>query len=240
MRRGYSFRPRRSLRYGTLAAAALACVAFIALGNWQSRRADAKRALARELEQAAHAAPIELPAAPVDAAPLIHRRVAASGVFVPEHTVLLANRMRHSRAGYEVVTPLKLGGSSWHVLVDRGWISAPASAGATPQVRTPSGAQRIDGIALERLPRALETGVSPPGNVRQNLDIGAYATETGLALQPLVLEQHSDSGDGLARDWPRADLGIEKNESYALQWYSFAVLAIVLGVVLCFRRASGA
>ncbi len=236
MRRGYSFRPR----VWTLALAALACVAFIALGNWQSRRADTKRALARELDQAAHAAPLELPPGPVDAVAFFHRHVSASGVFVPDRTVLLANRMRRSRAGYEVVTPLKLGGSSWHVLVERGWIAAPPTPGAAPQVRTPPGVQRIDGIALERLPRALEAGASPGGNVRQNLDIAAYAAETGLALQPLVIEQHSDAGDGLARDWPRADLGIEKNESYALQWYTFAALAIVLGVVLSFRRAARA
>src|SRR2546421_4819320 len=159
MRRGYSFRPRG----WALVAAAAACVAFIALGNWQSRRADAKRALARELDAAARAAPLELPAAPVEAAPLIHRRVAARGVFVPERTVLLANRMRQARAGYEIVTPLRLGDSTWHVLVDRGWIAAPATAGAAPQVRTPAGVQHIDGIALERLPRALETGAPSAG-----------------------------------------------------------------------------
>jgi surfeit locus 1 family protein len=236
MLRGYSFRPRG----WTLALAAAACAAFIALGNWQSRRADAKRALAQELDQAARAAPLELPAARVDAAPLIHRRVAARGVFLPERTVLLANRMRQARAGYEVVTPLRLGDSAWHVLVERGWVAAPQTAGALPQVRTPPGAQHIDGIALERLPRALETGVSPGGNVRQNLDLAAFAAETGLALQPLIIEQHSDTGDGLQRDWPRADLRIEMHESYALQWYTFAALAIVLAVVLSFRRATGA
>ncbi|HYL23014.1 MAG TPA: SURF1 family protein [Burkholderiales bacterium] len=236
MLRGYSFRPRG----WTFALAAAACAAFIALGNWQSRRADAKRALAEELDQAARATPVELPAARVDAAPLIHRRVAARGVFLPERTVLLANRMRQARAGYEVVTPLRLGDSAWHVLVERGWVAAPQTAGALPQVRTPPGVQHIDGIALERLPRALETGVSPGGKVRQNLDLAAFAAETGLALQPLIIEQHSDTGDGLQRDWPRADLRIEMHESYALQWYTFAALAIVLAVVLSFRRATGA
>jgi surfeit locus 1 family protein len=234
MLRGYSFRPRG----WTLALAALACVAFIALGNWQSRRADAKRALARELDQAARAAPLELPAVPVAAAPLMHRRVAARGVFVAERTVLLANRLRHGRTGFEVVTPLKLGDSSWHVLVERGWIAAPMAAGTLPQVRTPAGVQRIDGIALERLPRALDTGGPQGGPVRQNLDLAGFAAESGLQLVPLVIEQHSDTGDGLQRDWPRADLGIEKNQSYALQWYSFAALAIVLAVVLSFRRAA--
>jgi len=210
-------------------------VVFIALGNWQLRRADTKRALARELDEAARAAPLELPAAPVDAGPLIHRRVAARGVFVAERTVLLANRMRHGRAGYEVVTPLKLGDSAWHVLVNRGWVAAPVSPGVIV-TRTPEGVQRIDGIALERLPRALEATAPSSGTVRQNLDIAAFAAESGLALEPLVIEQHSDTDDGLERDWPRADLGIDRNESYALQWYTFAALAIVLAIVLSFRR----
>jgi cytochrome oxidase assembly protein ShyY1 len=55
---------------------------------------------------------------------------------------------------------------------------------------------------------------------------------------PVVIEQHSDSGDGLVREWPRPDLGIEKHESYSLQWYSFAVLAVALTVVLSFRRVA--
>src|SRR2546423_64718 len=139
MRRGYSFRPRG----WTLALAAAACVAFIALGNWQSRRADAKRALAHELDAAARAAP-------------------------------------------------------------------PGLAPGPPAAGTPGGLQAIDGVALERLPRALETGASSSGAIRQNLDIAAFAAETGLRLEPLVIEQHSDTGDGLVRDWPRADLGIEK------------------------------
>ena len=103
-------------------------------------------------------------------------------------------------------------------------------------VRQVRRAQGKEAERVERLPHALVAGSAPSGPVRQNLDIAAFAAETGLQLEPLVIEQHSDSGDGLARDWPRADLGIERNESYALQWYSFAALAIVLAVVLSLRR----
>ena len=72
--------------------------------------------------------------------------------------------------------------------------------------------------------------------MRQNVDLGAFAADTGLALQPIVIEQRSDSGDGLLREWPRPDAGIERHEGYALQWYSLAALAVVLAVVLSFRR----
>ena len=75
--------------------------------------------------------------------------------------------------------------------------------------------------------------------MRQNLDVAAFAAETKLRLEPLVIEQHSETADGRSRDWPRPDFGIEKHESYALQWYSFAVLAIILLIVLSLRRAPG-
>jgi surfeit locus 1 family protein len=231
MLRGYSFRPRG----WTLVIAALACAAFIALGNWQSRRADEKRALAMQFEEALRANPIALPPQRVEPNDVVHRRVEARGVFVPERTVLLANRLRHARTGYEVVTPLRLGDSAWHVLVERGWLRASAT-GAPPQVRTPAGVQRIDGIALERLPRALEAGATS-GPVRQNVDIASYAAETGLELEPFVIEQHSSADDGLERDWPRVDLGVQMHESYALQWYTFAALTIVIAAALSLRRA---
>jgi surfeit locus 1 family protein len=73
--------------------------------------------------------------------------------------------------------------------------------------------------------------------VRQNLDRAAFAEETGLELEPMILEQHSPADDGLSREWPRAEFGPEKHEGYALQWYSLAVLSVVLVVVLSFRRA---
>ena len=207
----------------------------MSLGNWQSRRAAEKRDLAAAFDRAMSGPPLELPAGPVDAASLLRRHVAAHGEFLSERTVLLDNKLHEGRPGYEVVTPLRIGRSAWHVLVNRGWIAAPATRERLPDVRTPPGDVRVDGIALDRIPHALEAGPSS-GRVRQNLDISAFASETGLELQPIVIEQRSDTGDGLLREWPRPDLGIEKHESYSLQWYSFAALAIVLAIVLSFRR----
>jgi surfeit locus 1 family protein len=231
MLRGYSFRPRG----WALALTAVACVGFVLLGNWQAGRAEQKRALGAELERAMQSPPIQL-APEVEVGTLLHKRVLARGRFVAERTVLLDNKLRRGRPGYEVVTPLALAGSEWHVLVNRGWIAAPPSRETLPDVRTPSGEVTVVGIALQRIPHALQAGVAPTGRVRQNLDIGAFAAETGLRLQPFVLEQHDDHGDGLLRDWPRPDLGIEKHESYALQWYLFAGLAIALLLVLSIRR----
>jgi surfeit locus 1 family protein len=229
---GYSFRPRG----WPLALAAAACAAGIAFGSWQTRRAEEKRALGAEVDQALKAAPIEISTTPVENKNLLLKRVAARGEFVADRTLLLDNKIRHGRVGYEVITPFRLSRSALHVLVNRGWVEASPSRDVLPQVRTPAGETRVEGLALGHLPQALQLKENTRGRVRQNVDLGAFAADTGLALQPIVIEQRSDSGDGLLREWPRPDAGIERHQSYALQWYSLAALAVVLAVVLSFRK----
>jgi surfeit locus 1 family protein len=208
---GYSFRPRA----WAAALTALACAAFIALGNWQAGRAHEKRALGQQVQ-----------------------KISVAGEFIPQQTVLLDNKLRHGRAGYEVITPLRLANSKEHLLVNRGWVAAPPLREQLPQLRTPPGEVRIEGVALPRLPRALSIGKPAKGSVRQNLDVEQFAAETGLALRPIVLEQHAGPEDGLLREWPAPDAGIEKHESYSLQWYAFAALALALFVVFSFRRVA--
>lgn len=206
---GYSFRPR----FWALALAAAACAAGIGLGNWQAGRAAEKRALGERAE-----------------------RMRASGTFVVERVVLLDNKQRRGRVGYEVIMPLKLAGSDLHLLVNRGWIEAPRRREVLPEVRTPAGKVELEGVVLDRLPRIYSLTEKEKGKVRQTLDIAAFAAETGLKLQPLFLEQHSALDDGLLREWIRPDAGAGKNESYALQWYSLAALAMALGLVFSFRK----
>jgi surfeit locus 1 family protein len=234
MRSGYSFRPRG----WALAAAAAACAAGVALGNWQAGRAAEKRALGAQLERSLASAPVELRADLPAIEELVWKHVTARGRFVDEHTVYLDNKLRRGRAGYEVLTPLRLDGT--HVLVNRGWVPAPRTRDILPVVPTPQGEIRVAGLALARIPRALDAGPPAPGKVRQNVDLDRLAKETGLRLMPLVIEQHSSAPDGLMREWPRPDAGVEKHQSYALQWYSLAALAVVLFVVLSFRRVTSA
>jgi cytochrome oxidase assembly protein ShyY1 len=78
------------------------------------------------------------------------------------------------------------------------------------------------------------------GRVRQNLDIDRIASASRLPLLPFIIEQTGDARDGLVRDWPPADFGIDQHRSYMLQWYSLALLGCGLWLALNWRpRASG-
>ncbi len=227
------FRPRW---WATVLALA-ACWAAILLGNWQSARAQEKRDLAERWEQAARAAPVPVPAGEVPAEALVFKRLAARGEFLPQFTVLLDNKVYRGRPGYFVVTPLRLAGSLRHVLVNRGWIAGGARREDLPVITTPGGEVVIEGLGLVHAPRVLSAGKqSPGGRVWQSIALDDFAHWSGLSLQPVFLEQHSGFADGLVRDWPKADFGVDRHTSYAIQWYLIAAVSVVIFIVLSFHR----
>lgn len=230
---GLRFRPRW---WGLLLALG-ASAATIALGNWQSGRAGEKRALAERFEKAARAAPTAVPGQPAAADKLVFRRLSATGEFLPQFTVLLDNKVYHGRPGYFVVTPMRIAGSAMQVLVNRGWIAAGARREDIAEVKIPGGQVTIEGFGLEHAPRVLAVGAgTPQGRVWQGLSLEDFAHWSGLALQPVFLEQRSETFDGLVRDWPAPDFGIDRHTSYAMQWYLIAALSIVIFVCLSFDR----
>jgi surfeit locus 1 family protein len=223
----------------TLAAAAFIALT-IALGNWQTRRAEEKIQIGRKIDEAARAPVLTVPSTRVEAAGLERRRVAARGSFVARDTLFLDNKLHRGAAGYQVLTPLRLEGGVVHVLVDRGWIAA-GDRSKLPAVATPEGLQTVEGTAVVPGSRILELAPeSDSGALRQHLVLSREEKRLGLALQPFVIEQTSDAQDGLVRDRERPDTGVERHRSYALQWYSFAALAAVLYVALGFKRDPGA
>ena len=221
-------------------AAAVFIALTVALGNWQSRRAEEKLAAGRMLDEAARGPVLRVPAERADAGGFERRRVAARGTFVAGGTFFLDNKVAHGVAGYQVVTPLKLEGAGIHVLVNRGWIAA-GERSKLPDVPTPKALQAVEGMAKVPSARFLELAPEAgSGRLRENLVISREEKRLGLSLQPFVIEQTSDASDGLLRAWERPDTGVERHRSYALQWYSFAALAAVLYVVLGFKRTGPA
>jgi cytochrome oxidase assembly protein ShyY1 len=71
----------------------------------------------------------------------------------------------------------------------------------------------------------------------QNLDIAEFARASKLAMLPFVLQQSTDTHDGLTRDWPRPSAGAERHRGYAFQWFALAAMAFLFFVVTGFRRA---
>jgi surfeit locus 1 family protein len=213
------------------------CVLTVALGLWQTRRASEKEALQARIERLGAEGPLALPARLIAPDDYAQRRVVARGVYADGLTILLDNRVHRGRAGFYVLAPLRITGGSVHVLVNRGWIAAGRTRAELPEVATPTGEQTVAGLASVPTGRVYELAADTvEGPVWQNLILDRYRAWSQLELQPIVIQQTSDAGDGLVREWDRPDAGADRHRGYALQWFSLAALAVVLYVVLNLKR----
>lgn len=222
--------------WSTLAAIA-GIAATIALGFWQLGRAQQKTELLAQREAASRQAPIHLGTELVGPTAVEGRRVEARGHFDARGMVLLDNRVRSGQVGYEVVVPLRLDDGTTHVLVDRGWVKGTGDRTRLPAVTTPEGEVHIVGIAVVPGLRVFELSDEQiQGRVWQNLTIERYRSHMGYAIQPIMIEQTNDTEDGLMRVWPTPTRDIAMHRSYALQWFSLAVLIAVAYFWFAFRR----
>ncbi len=232
--RARRFRPRFLPTLAMLVAVAV----FVAAGNWQRGRMQAKEALRarHDVQALAPVVPLARIAGTADWPAERFRPVAATGEYDAAHQILVDNRVHAGRPGYHVVTPLAFDGGA--VLVNRGWVAAGPDRAVLPSVPPPAGRVVVTGrIALPDAYLELKDG-APAGPLWQNLDPARFARATGVAVLPVVVEATAAPvpDDGLARAWPEPDFGIDKHRMYMLQWYAFALLAAALWIILGARR----
>jgi surfeit locus 1 family protein len=220
----------------TLASIAMALLTA-RLGWWQLDRAAQKLAAQAAVDQRAALPPIEqvaLLASAADAATEQHHRLLRlSGRWLPAHTVYLDNRQMNGRVGFVVVTPLQLGDGS-ALLVQRGWLARDfQERDRVAPVPTPQGEVIAAGRIAPPPSRLYEFSGAETARIRQNLDLDAFARETGLRLRPvslLLADSPASAGDGLRRDWPAPAAGAAKNHGYAAQWFALSALILALYV----------
>lgn len=227
----------RGIRGWLVAAMALACVLLTArLGWWQLDRAAQKQALQAAVQAQAAAQPwdnTDWRSALAQTSPALqHHPVRLRGRWQLEHQVFLDNRQMQGRPGFFVITPLLLEGGG-AVVVQRGWVPRNfQDRSQLPAIATPTGPVVVQGrMALP--PSALyQLGRDVPdagaAQIRQNLDMRAYAQATGLDLPPWSVLQTDAAADGLLRDWPQPDSGVAKHYGYAAQWLALSALVALL------------
>jgi surfeit locus 1 family protein len=221
----------------------VALAVFVAAGNWQRGRMHEKERLRAAFDAAAQAPALSAAALPPAGdgaawAALRYRPVAIAGEFDAARQIYVDNRVHAGRAGYHVVAPLKLADGRV-ILVNRGWAAAGATRAELPSAPPPPGAVVVRGRLaipssgyLELKPGAMTD------RVWLNLDPGRFATATGIAVLPAIVEQTEPTApdDTLVRAWPVPDFGVDKHWIYMLQWYGFAALAVVLWLALNWQR----
>ena len=224
---------------------------FISLGRWQWHRADERRAQiaafaagsadvahmlgSRSLAEVPRYAPVQL-----------------AGRYDGAHQFLLDNISRDGRAGFEVLTPLRLADQPGAqraaprvVMINRGWL--PFVGGERrqlPDVSLPDETPVVVTGRVDHLPVAgLQTGHSAPGASADWPRLSSFPTTPELAralgspVEPGQVLLAADAAHGFRRDWQPVNAAFtpERHVAYAVQWWSFAALSAILYVVMTLR-----
>lgn len=211
-------------------ATVLAIGVTASLGRWQLSRASQKQALQAALEMQSAKPALEGAAlkAAANPLPLVHQRARLKGRWAQGHTVFLDNRQMDTRVGFFAMTPLILleGGA---IVVQRGWVPRNfEDRTRLPLVDTPQGVVEIEGRIAPAPPKLYELSSPGVAAIRQNLDLEQFKVETGLPLMPITLVQTGAPSEGLLREWPAVNVGVDKHYGYAFQWFGLSALVAAL------------
>ncbi|MEN8213399.1 MAG: SURF1 family protein [Pseudomonadota bacterium] len=215
---------------------------FLGLGIWQLERADQKRSLAASLEMRRKLPPMPLTADLPDAGELEFRKVTATGRLLGDRTVLIENRKHQGKSGFHVITPLALDDARI-VLVNRGWVSGQEQASAAPDASAAGGTLVIEGEVNIPQPPALKLDlkITQAEALPQwpYLTLENYAAWSGLDILPFLILQAADDSSGFIRRWPQPRVNDAMHTGYAVQWFAFALIALLIWLRLCIHRTTG-
>lgn len=249
---------KRIFRIKWLLLAILVVVAIavtIRLGIWQLDRLEQRRVFnARVTAQITQPAlELGLETITADLRDMEYREVVVSGVYDHDQEIALRNQHWQNQWGVHLVTPLLIEGSKMAVLVDRGWIPAEEFNTWDWSKYTEPGVVEVKGVIRASKNRAdfgsrndEASGMDEERIKAWNfVKIDRISEQTSLELLPVYIQQAPDNTHTAMpyRTQPELDLTEGPHQSYAIQWFSFAVI-IALGFPLLvytreFKRGRG-
>jgi surfeit locus 1 family protein len=206
----------------------------IRLGFWQLNRLHGRRDVNTMLEARGAEPTVAIGSLASDALPYHH--VTATGKYDPSHEQILSGRSQNGNPGNHVLTPLVLRDGT-AVIVDRGWVPLETT---TPPVAgedaAPTGRVTVTGLALPP-DQVSDPAVASPAIVTR-IDLGR--SDLPYPLLPVYVLLQTQAPSQAAPEVvapPGFDNG--PHLSYAVQWFSFATIAVVGCFVLLVRDRRG-
>lgn len=231
---GFVFRPTYKACFLLL----LGLVIFIRLGLWQWHRAEDKQHLL-DVASAASAKPAVLSSANQPSLSAF-QAVTAQGHYIQDKIILLDNRFYQHRVGYEVLVPFRTDDGQM-VLVNLGWLAATPNRAILPKVPLLKGKAELAGHIYYPSSKAWTLGqnINNHGQwplVIEQIDFQQLQQATDLNLAPFILRLDENQPNALVREWPVVTMTPAKHRGYALQWFCFAFVAVIIFIVLNTER----
>ena len=205
----------------------------ISLGFWQLGRAEEKRTLLEEHQARESAAPVSLDSLDLSRDQQ-YRRVLVEGHFVENRIILLENRVRHGKPGFEVLSPFAVSGKSPWLWVNRGWIEGSLDRDVLPAVPSVVGNIRLMGHLYRQIGEPFTVGEErwrqQWPQVLQNFELQWVSERIDTPSLPYVLRLDGNSTGALDADWQIVNVMPEKHTGYAVQWFLMAFALVILSL----------
>jgi surfeit locus 1 family protein len=163
--------------------------------------------------------------------------VTVAGRFRYDLEQVQAGRASEGSPGVHLITPLQREGTDTLVIVTRGWVYSPDASSADLNRWREADSVSLTGYLVPILPEGLPAPADPGAPMR-SLNLQALRTRLGVPIAPVQIVMTSDSlarADSVPKRLPPPTVDAGPHRSYAVQWFSFALIAIVGGGLL-FRR----
>jgi surfeit locus 1 family protein len=218
----------RSAIIAAIIALAMAAL-FARLGMWQVHRLHERQALNAELVSRMSLPPTTVGELPSDTALAAYRLVKMSGRYDYGHQIILTGRSRDGAPGVYILTPLIPDSGGTAVLVNRGFVYSPDAATISiptwyePEHATVEGYARPVSVHERNDPRAQSNPMA-----WRDLDSARVAETIPYPVARMYVVNLAPGERSLGAparlSAPSLDEGPHK--SYAIQWFSFAAIAL--------------
>lgn len=208
-------------------------VTFVSLGLWQLRRHESRVQRNNEIVAGMAAEPRPLDQLP--SSDRAYRRTIVQGRYRPDVDVLLTPRNEHG-PGHHALTPLELDDGRI-LIVDRGWLPFRLDTPPISQIQAPAETVVLEGVLLPKAqadPQAVRNEAGRVLRVRavDPLALGGPQTIPDVFL---LLQKQTPPQDGLPAVAPPPAPETGPHQSYAVQWFIFALVGLV-GYPFLLRR----
>ncbi|MHB8513213.1 MAG: SURF1 family protein [Actinomycetota bacterium] len=229
---------RRPLLYALTGFVAICCVG---LGIWQLQRLHDRRALNNELIHRTKLplvalGHLELSGGRSD--PYAYRRVRATGTYDVTREVILRARAIGDRPGNHVLDPLRLSDGTG-IIIDRGWVPLDHDRPDGADFKAPSKQVTITGILVPTEPKPILFGPTDPSrgvlSTIGRIDLPRLQKQIPYSIKPLYLvmeEQQPPQSGVLPTVEGLPPPGEGPHFSYAIQWFTFASIALITGFLV--------
>lgn len=212
---------------------------LLGLGMWQLQRADEKKAMLLTHQKRAQQPPTNW--TEHSPAPQQYERIRVAGTYISTQ-FLLDNQFFQHQFGYHVLSVLRLDDGEGYLLVDRGFMKGDPLRQKLPtdNLVLPEGRQVLEGYAYypsyNRWIKQLAIQGNQPIIVIEQFLPKVLREYLHSFVFDFIIRLEKPTSQTFITNWQIVAMPPARHTAYAVQWFAFAVLWIIIFIGIQLKR----